>query len=161
MSMAKITGLLLFLSGFAGMCGAQPVQITGFTELMESLHAGERVRVVMQYSLCAREQTGSETDTIPGVAASLEIDTWEYFDRGSVGNAQAFVVFSQSKLIENPLGKGYVLNYGKVKIREDNSVKVTARYLHPKTLRVKMEEFFRCAVNDGRNRAGIYLFKNQ
>jgi len=126
---------------------------------MESLNAGESVRVVLKYERCAREH-GPETDSVSGVAASLEIDTWEFFDRGSIGNAKAFLVFSQSKLIENPLGKGFVLNYGKVKISEDNSVKVTARYLDPKTLRVKMEEFFRCAVNDSINNAGVYLFKN-
>jgi hypothetical protein len=150
-----ITLCLLFLLK-AGT--AQTTLIPDFGGLMEALNSGEEVRVVIQYNQC-HWQDSFDLSPIPNASAGLLIDTWEYFAKGAVRNKNAFVVFSSSKLIQNPTGKGFVYNYGKVRINEDNTVEITSKYIHPKTFKVLMDEVFAGKLHDGKNDEGISLFK--
>ncbi len=146
--------LLAWHSGFT-----QPTRITNFDDLMTSLNSGERVRVVIHYALCKWSPDQAEQSPIPDAIAGMDIDTYEYFAPEAVHNKSAFMVFANSKLIQNPIGKGFVFNYGKVRINADNTVQVTAKYIHPKSLKVLMDESFRCKMNDGTNGEGVSLFK--
>jgi hypothetical protein len=66
-----------------------------------------------------------------------------------VHNKNAFVTFSASNLIQNPLGKGHVINYVKLRISSDNKGKIIAQYLNPRNYKVKMDEYFTGDINDG------------
>lgn len=136
----------------------QTTRIPDFYKLMESLNAGERVRVVIQYQKCAWQDTTKNYAT-PDAIAGMDIDTYEYFAIGAVHNKMAFVVFSNSKLIQNPKGKGFVYNYGKVRINADNTVQVTAKYIDPLKFKELMNEIFMGKLNDGTNNEAINLFK--
>ncbi len=148
---------ILFTTGFVS--SAQSKQILNFDELMQSLNSGEKVRVVMHYAQCKLFIDNKEQSSAPDAVSGMEINTYEYFAPGAARNKLAFVVFSDSKLISNPKGKGYVYNYGKVRINSDNSVKITARYLNPKNFKVLMDEYFESEINDGKNNGGVYLYK--
>ncbi len=152
----------LILSFFIFACNigfAQTTRISNFDELMQSLNSAEQVRVVIQYGLCQWAPTENKQTATPKAVTGMEIDTWEYFPIGAVHNKNAFVVFSNSKLIQNPNGKGFVFNYGKVRINDDNKVQVTAKYIHPKNHKELMSEVFIGKLNDGTNNEGINLFK--
>ena len=56
------------------------------------------------------------------------------------------------------MGKGYVYNYVKVRINADNTVKITAQYIHPKSFKNTMDESFTGIINDGKNEGGIFLY---
>jgi hypothetical protein len=51
-----------------------------------------------------------------------------------------------------------VYNYVKVKVSEDNKVKITARYIDPKTMEEVMDENFFGEINNGSNEAGVYFY---
>ena len=154
----KFTILLLFAFCFGR---GQTVRISNFDELMKSLNNGEPVRVIIHYAQC-KFATEKETPIAPPNAITgLNIDTYEFFASGAAHNKLAFVVFSDSKLIKNPLGKGFVYNYGKVRISADNSAQVTAQYIHPKNYKILMNETFLGMVNDGKNGGAIDLFVNK
>ena len=138
---------------------AQTTRLSTFDELMQSLNSGEHVRVVIQYGLCQWAPSENKQTPTPNAVTGMDIDTYEYFPVGAVHNKSAFVVFSDSKLIQNPIGKGYVLNYGKVRINDDNTVQVTAKYIQPKNHKELMSEVFIGKLNDGYNKEGINLFK--
>jgi hypothetical protein len=150
----------LMLSVFVLICQlgvSQTTRLTSFEELMQSLNSGEQVRVVIHYRLCQWKDTTNHspvTDAITG----MDIDTYEYFAPGAARNKNAFVVFSNSKLIQNPMGKGFVFNYGKVRINDDNTVQVSAKYLHPQNHKELMSEVFVGKLNDGKNGEGVDLF---
>lgn len=127
--------------------------------LMQSLNSGEHVRIVIQYGLCQWAPTENKQSPTPKAVTGMDIDTYEYFPAGVVHNKSAFVVFSNSKLIHNPRGRGFVLNYGKVRINDDNTVEITAKYLQPKNYKELMSEVFVGKLNDGTNNEGINLFK--
>ncbi len=127
---------------------------------MESLRSGEEIRAVIHYAKCGREHPQNKPDTIPDIIASMQITTWEYFSRNSIRNSHAFVVFSDSRLIENPIGKGFVFNYGKMRISDNDSVMVYARYLHPRSHRSMMYQRYRCRIDNGTGIHGISLYKN-
>lgn len=137
----------------------QTSRISKFDELIQSLNSGEQVRVIIDYSLCNWASAEESQKPLPKAVVGMDIDTYEYFAPAAVRNKTAFVVFSQSKLIQNPIGKGFVYNYGKVRINDDNSVVVSAKYIHPKSFKVVMDETFSGKLNDGENSGGVSLFK--
>ena len=156
----KIKFYILTFSLFLCFSGrSQTTLVTSFDDLMTSLNAGVRVRVVIHYARCERYPAQADQSPVPDAITGMDIDTYEYFAEGAVYNKAAFVVFANSKLIQNPLGKGFVFNYGKLKINADNSVIVTAKYIHPKTFKVLMDESFRCKLSTGTDNEGIHLFK--
>ena len=146
--------LIISLSG-----EAQPARIKNFNELIASLSTGERVRAVIHYAKCRFSTEGSKQSPAPDAITGMDIDTFEYFAPGAAHNLKAFLVFSQMKMIQNPKGKGFVYNYGKVRINEDDSVTVLAKYVNPKNFKVVMDESFSGILNNGNNGGGIDLFK--
>jgi hypothetical protein len=153
--------ILIFLAclSICSLIQAQPVQISDFNELMKTLNSGEKVRMIVHYKQCKLVIAGKEEKSSPEAVSGLDISTFEYFAPGAANNKMAFVVFSETKLIKNPIGKGYVYNYGKVRVNSDNSVKISAQYLNAKNFRVMMDETFEGVINDGKNGGGIFLFK--
>lgn len=100
-------------------------------------------------------------EKIPDAIGGMSIDTWEYFAKGSIRNEKAFVAFSASHLIQYPKGDGYVFNYVKVKVAEDNKVKITARYIDPKTFDTLMDENFFGEIKNDKNEGGVLFLLNQ
>lgn len=139
---------------------AQTRQIKDFDSLVNALSAGENVKVVIRYAKCRLTEKGNVKEKSPDAITGMEIGTFEYFAAGVIPGSPAIVVFSESKLIRNPKGKGFVLNYGKVKVFSDNSVTITAQYLEPKRLRILMDQTFEGIINGGLNEGGIYFFRS-
>jgi hypothetical protein len=153
---------LLLLSSllFAGIIVFGQKQLNSFEELMASLNSGKQVKMVMHYAKCQLISDNEIEDKVPDAIGGMTIDVYEYFEKGAVRNNQAFVVFSESKLIQYPKGEGYVYNYVKVKITA-NKVKITAEYLNPVNFSVMMTENFFTSINDGKNEGGVFLFVAQ
>lgn len=149
---------LLFLSFliFASVSNAQ--QLTSFEQLMDALKAGKQVSAVMHYAKFKLISDNEEQDKVPDAIGGMDLSTWEYFAQNAVRNKEAFVVFSESKLIQYPKGDGFVYNYVKLKIDEKNKVKVNAQYVDPLTFVAKMDEKFFGIINDGKNEGGLYLY---
>lgn len=125
---------------------------------MTALKAGKEIKAVFEYSKFRMISDNEEQEKVPDAIGGMELCTWEYFAANSVRNKEAFVVFSESKLIQNPKGDGFVYNYVKVRINSDNKVKITAQYVDSKTFEVKMDENFFGTINDGKNEGGATLY---
>lgn len=130
-------------------------QIKNFDDLMKSLRSGEDAKIVIEYGNC-KLISDNEERTAPNAIGGMPIEVWEYFAPMSIGNPQAFVASSQSKLINL---HGFVYNYAKVKISEDNSVVITAQYVNPTTFELEMNEKFFTTINDGDSGAA-YLYSD-
>lgn len=133
-------------------------QIRNFGRLMHILEQGYEVSIVIKYAKCNLELDGEIVDDKIDAVGGMKIDVFEYFSRGVVYNEEAFVVFSESKLIKNPIGDGFVYNYVKVKIFESNKVIITAKYLNATTMDEEMSEKFYGNINNGKNDGGIFLY---
>jgi len=157
----KKSALLLSSLLFAGIIVFGQKKLNSFEELMASLNSGKQVKMVMHYARCQLISDNEIEDKVPDAIGGMTIDVYEYFEKGAVRNDQAFVVFSESKLIQYPKGEGYVYNYVKVKITADNKVKITAEYLNPVNFSVMMTENFFTSINDGKNEGGVFLFVAQ
>jgi len=151
--MKKIT-IVVILMLLTFMLSAK--QITSFEELMETLRAGKNVNIVAEYGKC-KLISGNEEKTAPDAIGGMPISVWEYFAPMSIGNPQAFVVFSQTKLINYG---GYIYNYAKFKISDDNSVKITAQYANSETFEIEMNENFFTEINDKKNEGALYIYTN-
>lgn len=125
---------------------------------MNALKNGEIVKVVLKYAKCKLISDGIEQEKSIDATGGMAIETWEYFETGVVHNKQAFVTFSISKLIQNPIGKGYVYNYVKVRINAESTVKISAQYIYPKNFKIAMDESFNGIINDGKNEGGVFLY---
>ncbi len=135
-------------------------QVTNFEELMKSLKNGQNINAVLHYGKCKLEIDGEIQEESIDAIGGMPLDVYEYFSKNLFGNKHAFVSSSQTKLIENPLGEGYVYNYVKIKIYDNNKVDIIARYLRPGTREETMSETFHGKINNGENQEGVYLYKN-
>lgn len=133
-------------------------QVKSFTDMMTRLKKGDNLKVVIHYGKCRMISENEIQDYSPDAIGGMEIHNFEYFAKKSIGNDHAFMATSTSHLIENPIGEGYVYNYVKVKILENNSVVITARYLDSESKKEIMSEKFFTDINNGDNDAGVYLF---
>lgn len=136
-------------------------QVYSFDELMNALKSGKKAHAVFQYAKCKLISDNEEQEKSPDAIGGMDLDTWEYFAANAVKNKEAFVVFSENKLIKNPKGDGFVYNYVKVKITPDNKVRITAQYVDATSLVVKMDENFFGVIHDGKNEGGISLFVSE
>ena len=137
---------------------SQAQQLTSFNDLMDALKSGKDVGAVMQYVKFKMISDNEEQEKIPDAIGGMDLSTWEYFAPNAVKNKEAFVVFSETKLIQNPKGDGFVYNYVKLRIEASTKVKITARYVDPKTFDIKMDENFFGNINDGKNEGGLFLY---
>jgi hypothetical protein len=134
-------------------------QLKNFEELMTSLKAGKQVRMVVYYKKCKLISDNEEKEKVPDAIGGMNLGVYEYFEKEAVKNKLAFVVASESKLIENPKGDGFVYNYVKIKVYEDNKVKITAQYVDVKTFEQKMDENFFGEINDEKNDKAVYFYE--
>jgi hypothetical protein len=123
------------------------------------MKAGVEIRVVIHYGKCKLIIEGKEVIP-PEVIGGMEIKTFEYFGKGSTKNESTFISTSEKVLISHP-EYGYVYNYIKIKIFDDDSVEIIARYLDPKSFEIKMDETFYTKVNNGKNEGASYFYMNQ
>jgi hypothetical protein len=142
---------------FCNFASAQTTQLNNFDELMTALNTGESVRAVIHYGKCELI-IDSVAIEAPDAIGGMEFQTFEYFAKMSIRNEKAYVTTSEAVLIGHPY-YGYVYNYVKLRIYEDNFVEIIARYLDPNSYEVKMDETFTTIINNGTNEGAIYLYK--
>ncbi|MBK7867977.1 MAG: hypothetical protein IPJ75_13950 [Ignavibacteriales bacterium] len=131
-------------------------QIKDFGQLLSSLKKGAQVRVVFHYAKC-RLVVDSTEEKSPDVTGGMGIDEFEYFPAGSIKNPKGYLVFSKSVLISHRK-YGYVINYVKCRVFEDNTVEVNARYITPDKYETVMNETFYCTISNGENDEGVLFF---
>jgi len=152
----KVAGLFLLGLGAVAVSYAETSQLKSLPELMAALNAGASVRLVVHYAKCRLVDEGKEVPA-PDAVGGMGLGTFEYFARQAVRNEKAYLSASQAVLIGHPR-YGFIIDYAKFSINEDDEVKITVQYLAPQTYEVKMEETFFTRVNDGRNDGGLFLF---
>ena len=149
--------LILFSFLLCSLLPAQKDQISDFQQLMDAFNSGENVRAIIHYGKCELIIDSTKVQA-PDAIGGMEFQTFEYFAKMSIRNEMAYVTTSETVLIGHPY-YGYVYNYAKIRVYEDNSVEIIARYLEPNTYEVKMDETFRSIINDGTNEGAVYLYK--
>ena len=155
--MIKVQFLILLLLAPIAVF-AQTTQLTSSESLFKSLKDGEDVNVVIHYAKCKLVIDGEETPA-PDAIGGMKLIPYEYFSKMSIRNEKAYVTASETRLISHR-SYGYVLNYVKIRIFEDDSIEIIARYLDPNTYEVKMDEIFTAIVNNGTNDGAVYLWMN-
>lgn len=136
---------------------AQENQLKGFDQLLVSLKSGKSVRAIIHYAMSKLVIDGKE-EKAPDAIGGMDFNTFEYFSKGSVRNDKAFISISETVLISHPR-YGYVLNYVKLRIYEDDNVEIIARYLDPKSYEVKMDETFYGEINNGNSNGAVFLYE--
>jgi hypothetical protein len=147
--------VLIFFSSSVLTSSAQQ-QVKNFSEMMTALKEGRQIHVVIHYAKCKLLVDSTEEES-PNAIGGMQLKTWEYFAQNVIGNPKAFVISSETVLISH-WKRGYVYNYVKIKLNEDNKVEVTARYLLPSTLEVVMNETFYGEISNGNDNNAIFLF---
>lgn len=137
---------------------AQNKQINTFQELLDNLSSGQSVRAIIDYSKCDLIIDSQKVES-PKAIGGMNFDNFEFFDVMTVRNLNAFISVSESVLISHPR-YGYVINYVKLRIYDNQKVEIVARYLDPKTIEVKMDETFRTELSSETNKNGLKLFIN-
>ncbi len=131
---------------------AAPTPITTYADLLATLKSGVRVRAVLDYGKCTIAGKPG-----PNAIGAMNLDTFEWFGQGVLGNAKAYVAASETHLIK--LQSGFVNDYVRVKVMQDDTVQVEVKYLDPQTYAISVDELIDCAIGDGTNNAGATFYK--
>lgn len=155
--MKKIVVILSFILLQAAGVNSQPKQLTNFVQILDALKSGYRVNAVIHYKDC---MLVSEGDTLkaPDAIGGMDVMPYEYFAAGVIGKNIAFISSSETVMIYLKGFGGYLYNYVKLRIYEDNKVEITARYLTIDKQEVKMDETFYGEINDGSNGKAVYFY---
>jgi hypothetical protein len=129
-----------------------PTQITTYADLLATLKTGARVRAVLDYGKCTI--SGSPG---PDALGAMSLDTFEWFNKGVVGNSKAYIAASENKLIAYP--PGHVYDYVKVRVYDDEKVQIGVQYLDPVTFAVSVDETINCGISDAVTERGATFFK--
>ena len=148
--------MFLFLL-IAGCAFGQKKKIETFTDLFTNLTAGEIVTTVIEYGKATLVSDSGATKSINAIGG-MKLLPFEYFPRMSVRNEKAFVSCSESILISHPR-YGFVINFIKMRLYDDGSVEIIAKYLDPLTYAVKMDETFKTQINFNGNDGAVFLYK--
>lgn len=151
--MKKLLIIVILLSVIISLSAKQ---IKNFDELLSALRQGEDASLVIEYGNC-KLISDNEESIAPNAIGGMPIDVWEYFAPMAIGNPQAFIVCSQTKLINL---NGFVYNYVKLKISADNTVVLTAQYVLPDSFELDMNEKFFTTINDGKNDGAAFFYSD-
>lgn len=153
--------IILIITAAIALCAGQaaagsPRRLGDLNAIMGALRSGGEVRAVFAWGACRLQslKTFSETPSKPeetsdprcrksmhgkpadcyypspdklNAVSGMKLDTWEYFGPGFIG-PRGYLSSSAAQLISI---RGFVLNYGSIKIYDDNSVSVKINYLKP------------------------------
>jgi hypothetical protein len=151
---AVIVSIICLCAGEAS--AGSPHRLKDLGSIMERLRGGGEVRAVLDWSVCRLHslKTFSENPSKPeetsdprcrksmhgkpadcyyqsdeklNAVSGMKLDTWEYFGPGFLG-PRGYLSASAAQLISI---RGFVLNYGSLKVYDDNSVSVKINYLKP------------------------------
>jgi hypothetical protein len=88
---------------------------------------------------------------------SMKAGTWEFFGPEITKywpDKRTYVAFSDTALISF---RGFVFNYGNVRIYDDETMKVSVAYLDKMTYEYKMDEYFICKYGKKDDPAKIFI----
>jgi hypothetical protein len=153
--MRLLTSLVL-AAALGSFAMAAPKRLTSFTALMSALNSGHEVAVVVDYAKTVMVIDGKE-EPAPKAIGGMTFSPWEFFEKGVVRNDKAYVVSSETHMIAHPR-YGYVNNYVRMRIYDDNSVEIVARYLTLEKQEVVMDETFKGKISSGKDKEGVALF---
>lgn len=143
----------------AAVATAAPARLKTYADLKGVLLRGQAVRAVFDYGKLKLQVEGRE-EPAPKAIGGMPLLNWESFAKGVVRNKLEYLASSQTALIAHP-SYGTVLNYVRVRISEDGSVQIVARYYDPKTFEVRMDETFVGSISNGADSNGVHLFADR
>ncbi len=133
-----------------------PARLSSYADVKRHLMAGGDVRVVIEYKKTSLTVEGKE-EPAPDAVGGMTLDAYETFAKGVVRNEKEYLATSHTALIGHPR-HGHVYNYVRLRLYEDGSAELTARYLKPTTFEIVMDETFRGRLSDGKDGHGVHMF---
>jgi len=120
------------------------IAIADYAALTRAVESGDLVRAVIHFARCRLKADGNESPG-PNAVGGMDLGTFESFAPMLFNNPHGFLAASEARLISHAR-YGYVLDYVKLRIYDDDRVDVVAQYLDPKTFELKMDELFECRL---------------
>lgn len=146
----------LLTIALATSASAAPKRLSDFNSLMKALNSGNTVNLVLDYGKM-KLKVGEELVDSPKAIGGMAFTPWEYFAKGVINNEKAYVVSSETHLITSRK-YGYVYNYVRVRIFEDQKVEINARYMTTDKFETVMDETFFAEISNGKDEKGVGMF---
>ncbi len=144
---------------FQSLAIANPTLLPNFDSLLGALRSGRVVKGVYTYAKCTLrpEDPNTPATPAPNAIGGNTFQTWEYFAPYLMGNPNGFLSTSETVFVSHKR-YGYINNYGRTKITDNNTVEILIDYLDPKTFDVKMHEIIDCQISNGHDGHGAAFY---
>lgn len=156
--MKKVLGIIVFIFVFlsSNLLFPKVEKLTSFKEIFSALKSGETVKMVVHYKLCKLISDNEVVKKVPDAIGGMELNSFEYFAPMSIRNKHGYISSSKTVLINHPR-YGFVKNYAKVRIFDNNKIRIIAQYIDPKTFEIKMDESFYTEITKD-NKGAAHFF---
>ncbi|MFI4937425.1 MAG: VirK family protein [Candidatus Berkiellales bacterium] len=133
---------------------ANPKILSTYPELSQALTEGHSVRAIMTLNKCKADSTEVKKADVIGGANFTNFNIYQLEENGEKKN---IIATSTHMLLEH--GKfGTVYHYGRIRVYEDNTVKVFNEYLDPKAFTKHKAVSFTCHLSNGTDKNGVVLY---
>jgi hypothetical protein len=156
--MNKSKRIIIFVLFLCGILHCEPKQLTNFVHILDALKTGYKVTAVTDYKKCRLVSDGKEQNS-PERIGGIEILPFDYYAAGTI-TKKAFISTSETVMIYLAGFNGYLYNYVKLRVYDDNTVEITVRYLTIDKLEVQSDEMYYGEINDGVNDKGVCFYSN-
>lgn len=139
------------------------VPLTTFDDLYGALASGSSVRAISNYSQCTFFPNSSDDagapvgEWGPRAVGGTSIGTFEAFFDPRFGPVP-FLAFSDSTLIQNYQGVGFIHDFVKTTVLSNGTVWITVQYIDALTYNVTMTESFVCAITSPAVAGGVSFY---
>ncbi len=144
----------------AVMLNAKIVQLKNYGEVFKALTAGETVKMIVHYKQCQLISDNEIVKKVPDAIGGMVLNSFEYFAPMSIRNKHGYISSSKTVLINHPR-YGFVMNYAKVRIFDNDKIRIIAQYVDPKTYKIEMDESFFTVIDNGKNKGAAKFFVNR
>jgi len=151
---------LLLIAAAAWPAAAQPKPLGSAAEILSALKAGGQVRVVLHFKGMRLVNEKGQPEEAPDAFSAMILEPYEYFAAGAIGNPVGYLASSHAQLIRHAR-YGYIYDYVKVSVYDNNQVKILVQYLSPTTFELKMEETFTTDIATGQTGGKAAFFRIQ
>ena len=144
----------------AGRAEAQPKPLRTAAEIMAALSSGRQVRAVLHYKdMALVDEKGAPRNNPHAVGWDGSRDVRCTSPRAP--SATRRVLRRLAYPAHPPSAGRDVLNYVKLSVYDNGTVKIVAQYLSPTTYEVRMDETFTTTVADGANKGAAILLRHR
>jgi len=129
--------------------------LINYSELLNALKNGNQVRAIIQLEKCSSSLKYKETNDAIG---GMNFTVFNKYKLQVDNSTKRDVIATSINMLVKSSRYGFVNNYVRLHIFEDNSVEILSEFLDPKNYSSIKQTTFSCQLSNGKDKNAVILY---